>query len=118
MPDCDNFDNTSNKSIGGYKDVVIIGNGPSGISLSYFLSGHWPHWNKNKVSDEYLQMRLEYCDNGKSLLEQVGFKNDSPSSTSSEFSWLKQIFYFRIWNIYATDWRVAQRILSHYCLTA
>ena len=79
MPNCGEFGSTNssanntrqNRPIGGYKEVVIIGNGPSGLCLSYFLSGHWPYWNKNPVSDEYLQMRLEYCDNGLSLVEQV-----------------------------------------------
>ena len=34
------------------------------------ILGHWPYWNKTKVSDEYLQIRLESCDNGLSLVEQ------------------------------------------------
>lgn len=33
------------------------GNGPSGISLSFLLSGHWPHYT-GSASDEFLHARL------------------------------------------------------------
>ncbi|RNA32586.1 oxidative stress-induced growth inhibitor 1 [Brachionus plicatilis] len=71
MPNCAAIINTINvnRPIGGYKDVVIIGNGPSGLCLSYFLSGHWPYYNKNVISDEFLQTRLDYLDNNLSLVE-------------------------------------------------
>uniref|UniRef100_A0A182MY86 FAD/NAD(P)-binding domain-containing protein n=1 Tax=Anopheles dirus TaxID=7168 RepID=A0A182MY86_9DIPT len=55
-----------------YKDVVIIGNGPSGISLSYMLAGHWPYWSPEKAQkhpDELLRARLNYYDSQKSLVE-------------------------------------------------
>lgn len=48
------------------------GNGPSGISLSYMLAGHWPYWIKEKIDehpDELLRARLNYADNNKSLVE-------------------------------------------------
>ncbi|XP_063696393.1 oxidative stress-induced growth inhibitor 1-like [Culicoides brevitarsis] len=60
-----------------YKDVVIIGNGPSGISLSYYFSGHWPYWIPEKTDkhpDELLRARLRHADGTKSLVEQDLFE--------------------------------------------
>lgn len=48
------------------------GNGPSGISLSYMLAGHWPYWSPEKAQkhpDELLRARLNYYDAQKSLVE-------------------------------------------------
>ncbi|XP_050450477.1 oxidative stress-induced growth inhibitor 1-like [Cataglyphis hispanica] len=45
-----------------YKDVVIIGNGPSGICLSYMLAGNWPYYTgKPHPSDDMLTARLQFC---------------------------------------------------------
>ncbi|ODM98978.1 Oxidative stress-induced growth inhibitor 2 [Orchesella cincta] len=42
-----------------YKDVVVVGNGPSGIVLSYFLAGNWPYYNGCGESiNEMLHYRL------------------------------------------------------------
>src|SRR5687767_3816800 len=42
-----------------YKEAVIIGNGPSGIALSYFLAGNWPYYNGHGESvNEMLHYRL------------------------------------------------------------
>ncbi|CAG2112223.1 unnamed protein product [Medioppia subpectinata] len=52
-------------------EVVIIGNGPSAISLSYMLSGNWPYYTSQSHPNEYLHQRL-IDDNvlNKSLVEQ------------------------------------------------
>lgn len=41
-----------------YKDVVVIGNGPSGIALSYMLSGNVPYIKSCEHPDEMLSARL------------------------------------------------------------
>lgn len=42
-----------------YKDMVIIGNGPSGICLSYMLAGNWPYYTgEPHPGDEMLTARL------------------------------------------------------------
>ncbi|XP_014606025.1 PREDICTED: oxidative stress-induced growth inhibitor 2-like isoform X1 [Polistes canadensis] len=44
-----------------YKDIVIVGNGPSGISLSYMLAGNWPYYTgEPHPFDEMLTARLHY----------------------------------------------------------
>jgi hypothetical protein len=37
----------------------VAGNGPSAITLSFMLAGHWPYYNGNPVADPCLQSRLE-----------------------------------------------------------
>ncbi|CAF1240254.1 unnamed protein product [Rotaria sp. Silwood1] len=65
--------NTTEKCFSGRcerKEVVVIGNGPSAIVLSYILSGHIPYWNGCPVSNDYLNMKLEQYVKDGSLLEQ------------------------------------------------
>lgn len=43
-----------------YKEVVVIGNGPSGITMSYFLAGNWPYYAPGACHpNPYLHSRLE-----------------------------------------------------------
>nr|CAD7402052.1 unnamed protein product [Timema cristinae] len=53
-----------------YKDVVVIGNGPSGIMLSYILAGNWPYYTGRPHPDEMLTARLKGIPAGRSLLEE------------------------------------------------
>ncbi|XP_035678590.1 oxidative stress-induced growth inhibitor 1-like isoform X2 [Branchiostoma floridae] len=41
-----------------HTDVVIIGNGPSGICLSYLLSGNWPYVNNHPHPNPFLERKL------------------------------------------------------------
>ncbi|XP_015601511.1 oxidative stress-induced growth inhibitor 2 [Cephus cinctus] len=44
-----------------YKEVVIVGNGPSGICLSYMLAGNWPYYTgEPHPGDEMLTARLHF----------------------------------------------------------
>ncbi|GJQ86957.1 hypothetical protein Trydic_g5171 [Trypoxylus dichotomus] len=52
-----------------HKDVVIIGNGPSGIALSYMLAGNIPYVTSNDHPDEMLSARLALAV-GQSLIYQ------------------------------------------------
>jgi len=51
---------------------LAVGNGPSGICLSYMLSGNWPYIRAAAHPDEMLKARLQDIDLTKSLLLQVG----------------------------------------------
>lgn len=53
--------------------LCLIGNGPSGITLSYMLAGNWPYWNPQDITkhpDELLRARLSFADSNKSLVQQ------------------------------------------------
>lgn len=54
------------------KEIVVIGNGPSAVTLSYMLSGHWPYYKTSQSHpNEYLNQRLtEENVVNKSLIEQ------------------------------------------------
>lgn len=52
--------------------TIVIGNGPSGITLSYFLAGNWPYWKSEEIHqhpDELLRARLTYANDEVSLIE-------------------------------------------------
>ncbi|XP_022188447.1 oxidative stress-induced growth inhibitor 1 [Nilaparvata lugens] len=53
-----------------YKEVVVIGNGPSGIALSYQLAGNLPFYNGNAHVDEMLTARLRSAPKGISIIQQ------------------------------------------------
>jgi len=55
-----------------YKEMVVIGNGPSGIALSYFLAGNWPYYNGlGEDTNDMLHYRLLSNQSGQvSLVEQ------------------------------------------------
>ncbi|XP_046973304.1 oxidative stress-induced growth inhibitor 1-like [Vanessa cardui] len=55
-----------------YKDVVVIGNGPSGMVTSFMLAGNVPYLKEipdNLPIDEMLRARLQNLPPGQSLLE-------------------------------------------------
>ncbi|PSN40456.1 Oxidative stress-induced growth inhibitor 1 [Blattella germanica] len=53
-----------------YKEVVVIGNGPSGIALSHLLAGNWPYYNGTVHPDELLTARLAGAPSGRSIIQQ------------------------------------------------
>ncbi|XP_057325558.1 oxidative stress-induced growth inhibitor 2-like [Microplitis mediator] len=64
-----------------YKDVVIVGNGPGGIFLSFMLNGNWPYYTGDShPGDEMLTARLHYIlDNTNKVNEDI--KIDGTDST-------------------------------------
>lgn len=42
-----------------YKDVVVVGNGPSGITMSYLLAGNWPYYRATSHPTTFLHTRLD-----------------------------------------------------------
>ncbi|XP_015109034.1 oxidative stress-induced growth inhibitor 2 [Diachasma alloeum] len=58
-----------------YKDVVVVGNGPGGICISYMLNGNWPYYTgQPHPGDEMLTARLNYIVQNS--------RDDSPRSPS------------------------------------
>lgn len=50
-------DTREREAITDCKEFVVVGNGPSGLALSYLLSGHWPYYT-GQSQDEFLHTRL------------------------------------------------------------
>lgn len=51
-----------------YKDVVIVGNGPSGIAVSHVLAGHRPYLRGAQHPDEMLSARLASLLRGEAMV--------------------------------------------------
>lgn len=65
-------------------EVAVIGNGPSAICLSYFLSGNWPFYNGQIHPNEILQWHLSEIDASSSLVEQdLSFLSEGLEGRSS-----------------------------------
>lgn len=79
-------------------EVIIIGNGPSAICLSYLLSGNWPFFkgceDATLAIDEGLQARLQNVHKDVSLVEQDlaylsdGLEGRSPNPVALLFDFL------------------------------
>lgn len=47
-------------SMAEYREVVVVGNGPSGITMSYLLAGNWPYYGASSHHpNPYLHARLQ-----------------------------------------------------------
>nr|XP_022339041.1 oxidative stress-induced growth inhibitor 2-like [Crassostrea virginica]XP_022339042.1 oxidative stress-induced growth inhibitor 2-like [Crassostrea virginica]XP_022339043.1 oxidative stress-induced growth inhibitor 2-like [Crassostrea virginica] len=79
-----------------YKDVVIVGNGPSAISLSVFLSGYRPYFKGGTHSNCYLNEKLQKMSPKKSIVEQdlsflsEGLEGRSPNPVGLLFDTLSR----------------------------
>jgi len=70
------------ESLAIYKEVVVIGNGPSGIVMSYFLAGNWPYYNGlGEEVNEMLHYRLVASGGGVNTKQQL-METDNSTQTS------------------------------------
>jgi len=64
------------------REFVVIGNGPSGIALSYLLSGNWPYY-KGYSQDEFLHTRLSLQPNLSLVEQDLEFLSDGLEGRSN-----------------------------------
>uniref|UniRef100_A0A0K2V2Y8 Uncharacterized protein n=1 Tax=Lepeophtheirus salmonis TaxID=72036 RepID=A0A0K2V2Y8_LEPSM len=76
-----------------YKDAVIVGNGPSGITLSYMLSGNIPYY-KGKSADEYLHLRLQEESDNPLVLQNLEFLSEVHLISRAEETFTNLLLYF------------------------
>ena len=62
---------------------LILGNGPSGITLSYLLSGNVPYYRGNS-SDEFLHLRLTENADEPLVLQDLAFLSDVSMLTPTD----------------------------------
>jgi len=67
-----------------YKDTVIIGNGPSAISLSYMLSGNVAYY-KGQSDDDLLHNRMNYLKNVPIVLQDLKELSQGLEGRSSNY---------------------------------
>ncbi len=81
---------TSTRTV--YKDAVVIGNGPSGIALSYLLAGNWPYYNGCGESvNEMLHYRLLAAEAEENANKKKGDENKKQSIVEQDLRFLAQV---------------------------